>query len=88
MGLQRIAVDHIDRPWEQGGDGVLEPGIGENIERGGRVELDHDVNIAVWPRLPPRDGAEDCGMPDPSRAQAGLVPAENGNGLVAGHGCI
>lgn len=47
VGLQRLPVHHVDRAIKQGGDVVLQADIGPNADRSLRVDLDHDVGVAV-----------------------------------------
>jgi hypothetical protein len=83
MRFEAVAVDHIDRPFEQAGDALLEARIFEHGQMRRRIDLDHDVEVAVGPAVAARHRAE-YGRPPPA-ARAGRVRIEGGfRGLRCG----
>ena len=83
MRFETVAVDHIDRPFEQAGDVLLEARIFEHGQMRRRIDLDHDVEVAVGPAVAARHRAE-YGRP-PHAARAGQVRIEGGfRGLRCG----
>ncbi len=58
MGFERRAVDHVNRTVEKLGDVILEPDIGVDILNSLGLDVDHDVDVALWCRRPARGRAE------------------------------
>src|SRR5258708_39879235 len=72
IGLEAGAVNHVDGTIKQARDVILQPGIGEHGEVRFRIDLDHDVNIAVRPADAPRYRAEHSRTADAERPALGV----------------
>src|SRR5882672_11694254 len=88
MGLQSIAIDHINRPIEQAGNVVLQPYVIEESDMSLGINIDDDVEIAIRPAIAARNRAENGGVADSPRAQGGLVASQDGNGVRGVHAKI
>ena len=85
MGLESLTVDHVDRAIEQTGDVILQPDVIEKSDVGFRIDIDHDVDIAVGPVLAACHGAEYGCMRDAARAQGAFIVAQSGDGVLGIH---
>src|SRR6185312_707495 len=71
--LEPLAAHNIDGTIEQRRDVILERDILVDADPGGRIDFDHDVDIAVGPVVAAGTRAEQGGMADAARPQGGLV---------------
>ena len=85
MGLQSIAIDHINRPIEQAGNVVFQPDIIEESDMSLGINIDDDVEITIRPTIAARNRAENGGVTDSARAQSVLVASQDGNGVRGVH---
>jgi hypothetical protein len=68
IGLQSLAVNHINRSVEEASDVVLQANVIEERDMGLGIDIDHDIEIAVGPILATRHRAEHGGMRDRARS--------------------
>src|SRR5579885_1451690 len=85
MRLQPVAIDNVDRPVKQACDIGLQADIAEQGDARRRVELYHDVDVAVGAIVPARSRAEQGRMADAAGAQRRLVVLQPGDDLVSVH---
>ena len=98
-GIDRVCLRTGPNAWFQGRlvhdihgtrqqvfDQTLQTGIGKEVDRSGRVDLDQDVGVAIGARISAGAGSELGGVADASGAQRGLVFPQPGYDRVATHG--
>jgi hypothetical protein len=85
VGLERLAIDHIDWAIEQAGDVLRETDVIENRDVRCRVDIDHDVEVAVRPALAARHGTEDGRMRHAARTQGAFMATQCCKGVVSVH---
>ncbi len=73
MRLECITIDDIDLPVEQTADKVFQTDIIEDCHARRRIELDHNVDIAVRPMVAPRTRTEQGSVTHTPRAQQRLT---------------
>jgi hypothetical protein len=85
IGLQALAIDHINASVKQSGNVILQSDVIEKRNVSLEIDIDHDIEVAVRPILAPGHGAEHGGMGYAPRAQYALVATESGNGILCIH---
>src|ERR1700730_8589028 len=83
--LERGAVDHVDWPFEQTRDVLLEPDILIKRPLSSGLKLHQDVEIALRVVVAARDRAEHGRVCHAPRAQGALVAAQDGEGVPSMH---
>ena len=73
--LEPVAVDDIDRAFEQSGNIVFQSGIVKDGDLGRRIKFKYDVDITLWTLVNPR-------------AQRGPVLPQPGDDVIAVHGLL
>src|SRR5262245_51612069 len=86
IGLESLPVHDINRSVEQTGDEILQFDIVIDAEMSIRVQVDHDVDVAVRPRLASGNRAEDRSMLHTLSLEFGLVLFQYGNDALAVYG--
>jgi len=86
MSFQTGAVGHIDLAGQQVRDEAGDADIVIEIDLGRRIDLDHDVDVAVRPRLATRQRAEQGRVRHALQTQRRLMGAKGRDDVVAGHG--
>ena len=85
MRFEAVAVDHVDRTLKQAGDILLEARVFEHGQVRRRIDLDHDVDIAVRPAVAARHRAEHGRPPHAARAEVGFGSKKGFKGFAAVH---
>jgi hypothetical protein len=67
-----VAVNHIDRAVKQACDVFLEANVFEHSNAGGRIDFDHNVDVAVGLVVAPRERAEQGSTSHPAGPQGGF----------------
>ena len=77
MRFERCSVNYVDRPLEETGDILFKADVFVDRPFGPGLELDHYVEVAVWPVIATRKRPEYSGMRHAMRAQGVLVATKN-----------
>src|SRR5438067_13472317 len=75
VGFEPVAAHHINLSLEQTRNILFKSDIPEHCHARLRVDLNHDVEVAVGPVGATRHRAKHGGVPDAARAQIAFVPA-------------
>src|SRR6266404_919194 len=86
IGFETVAVHHVDGTIKQARDVILQARIVENGEMRLRIDLDHDVDIAVRTAVAPRHRAEHSRPAHAARAKTRFGSAQGLKGFAAVHG--
>ncbi len=83
---QRASARDIDWPTHYFLEGLLNSPHRNDAPHPRRIDIDHDIDIAVWPIIASCDGAEQGSVNHPNSLKLGLVRPDGGDGVVAcGH---
>src|SRR5437588_3277617 len=83
--FQSGAIDDIHRPLEEAGYIFFDACIVPEVWICLRIELHHDVDVAIRAIVAARGRAEQRGVRDAARPQCGLALLQSGKDLVAAH---
>ncbi len=86
MGLKRCAVRDIDGRGKHILNVLDDAGIFENTHRPAGCNLDHDIDIAIWPVIAACARAEQSGACNASRLKSGFVLLKRGDDVLSVHG--
>jgi len=81
IGLQPVMSHDIDASIEQSGDIVFDGDVFIDLDPGRRIDLDHDIDVAVGAFLSARARTEQRRMPDAPLAQRPLVLPQPGDDI-------
>src|SRR5438270_2234728 len=85
IGFQGVTADDIHGFREKTSDVFFEPDIVINTDPRGRIDLYHDIDIAVGAVVAPRHRAKQRGTAHAARAKGGFRISKNGERFVASH---
>src|SRR6266403_2451581 len=84
--FQCVACDHIDRLAKEFGDIVLKPNIGVDVPNGLGIDIDHEIDIAVWTIVAAHPRTEQGGMGHAALTQGAFVLPKSVENLLSVHG--
>ena len=85
IGLQGLAVDHVNRSVKQSCYIILQSDIVEQSDMGIGIDIDHNIDVAIGPDFAASDGAEHGCVRNPPRAQVAFMSAKNGKRFLSIH---
>src|ERR1700704_2242174 len=83
--LETVAIDDVDRLIEKAGDVFLEVDILEHGDTRGRIDFDHDVDVAIRLMAVPRHRAKQGRMLPPPLTEGGFKASQGVKGFRAIH---
>src|SRR6516162_9526537 len=85
IGLEAVAADDIDGAVEKFRDVILERNVFKDADPGSRIDLNHNIDVAVRPVVATRSRAKQGCVTDAPRAQRGLVRPQLGDDFLTVH---
>ena len=83
--LKPVTVDNINRAVEQTGYVIFEAGVINNSDVGRRININHDVDVAIGPVIAACTRAEQGSVIDTPRAQRRFVFPQPGKDFLTVH---